>query len=258
MALPDLTGAVTITAPASVDGRGGIAVLNDTASSDFVGYLLNTSGFDGPAVRTSMDNIVEGHGATFGSFYHGARSFTLEVVMAPAATWTTSNTRLDKLYRATNAMQADGTIIWTESGLTKRLDFRREQPPRGPDADRKVLVSCIAANPRIVSPFAETTTSLNATITNVGNAGYLPRFTLTTPSNPVITNTTTGQSFSLTLTGGAAVIVDFAAHTVTQSSVNRYSSVNFSTSTWWELIPGPNNITVTGATGQIHWRSAWL
>jgi hypothetical protein len=256
MALPDMTGTVTIVAPTLTDGLGGTAVLN-TPGTNFVGYLAETSGFDGPSVRTSMDDVPEGHGATFGSFYYGPRSFTLEVSMVADTTWTLSNTRLDKLLRATNAMAADGTISWAESGITKHMNFRREQPPRGPSSDRRILISGIAADPRIYA--AEQSTTTLTSVTNAGNASTPPRFTLSAPSNPTFTNTTTGKVFSMTISGGGTLTVDFANHTATQGGVSRYSSVNFTTSEWWELAPGLNNITVSGGgTNTIYWSSAWI
>lgn len=166
-----MSGTVTITAPASVDGRGGTAVLNNTSdSTNFVGYLFDTSGFDGPTVRTSMDNVVEGPGAVFGSFQHGPRSFTIEVDLKPDSTWALSNARRDKLYRAFNAMAAGGTISWTEiGGSLRQIEFRREQPPRGPDKEGHVLLAGIAADPRIYSAVTSRTTATSHTFTTSGN-----------------------------------------------------------------------------------------
>lgn len=259
----DLRCKYTLTAPASVDGRGEVATLNDpTDTTNFVGYLVDSSGFESPEIRESFESVVGGDGGVHGSFFYGRRPFTMEIEVARAATEAASHARLDKLLRATNAMRADGTITWTETGsaLQKLLRFRRQQPVRGPSVERRCLFGGVAADPRIVSPPTETDTTLNATVTNLGNAGYFPRFTLAaTIANPVLTNTTTGAVFSLTLSGGGTVAIDFANHTVTQGGVNRYSTVNFSTSTWWELAPGANVITVTGAgTSHIFWRSAWL
>ena len=74
----DLSSTVTIVAPSASDGRGESAQLNgNTTDTHFVGYLWDASGFDGASVRLSQDDIVEGYGAVFGSFYHGVREFTL-------------------------------------------------------------------------------------------------------------------------------------------------------------------------------------
>lgn len=203
--------------------------------------------------------MVEGDGGVHGSFYYGRRPFTMDIMVEIAATEALSHARLDKLYRATNAMRSDGTISWTETGgQAKQLNFRRQQPIRGPSTERHCLFAGVSANPRIVSQ-AETGTVMNASVNNLGNASYPPRFTLSAPSNPVITNTTTGEALSLTISGGGTLTIDFANHTVTQGGVSRYSSVNFTTSTWWELIPGTNAVTVSGGgTNTMYWRSSWI
>lgn len=256
-----------ITAPASVDGRGEIAVLNDSASGNFVGRVLKATGFGGAAVRTSLDEIPEGHGAVAGSFYYGPRGFTLEVVLAKAATWALSNARYSKLCRAVNAMAADGTIVWADDdAITKRLSFRLEQPPGDPDETGHVLLGCVAPDPRI---YANTPQTGSSPKTNNGNADSPPTFTLTPTSNGtcVLTNTTAGYgSPALTLTvgtggvaTGSAVTVDFGAHTVTQGGVDKKEAVVFPTSTWWDVIPGANTWTVTNASSvSISFRDAWL
>lgn len=260
----DISAPMTITAPADSDGRGEIAVLNDSTSGNFVGYVFDSSGFDGPSVRTSMDDIPQGHGAVLGSFYHGARSFTLDVVLALAATSALSFARRDKLYRAFNAMAADGTIVYTETGGSARLlSFRREQPPRGPNADRHVLLSGISADPRI---YKNTPTTGTSPQTNNGNAGSLPTFTFTPSGGTVvITNTTSGlgsPALSLAqgtgyLSTGSAVTVDFNAKTVVQGGVSKYASVIFPTSIWWEVVPGANTFTVSNASSvSISFRDA--
>lgn len=259
----DLMSTVTITAPAASDGRGEVAVLNDSASGNFVGLLFDASGFDGPPVRTSQDLIPEGHGATFGSFWHGPRSLTLEILLSRASSWANSMTRRDKLYRATNAMAANGTIVYTETGGSARLiNFRREQPPRGPDKDGKVLLSFVAADPRI---YANTATTGSSPTTNAGTMSSPPTFTLTpTGGDVVITNTTTSQALTLTVGGGtgvstgSAVTVDFGQRTVTQST-RKDAAVQFPSSVWWEVVPGSNSWTVTNASSvSISVRSAWL
>src|SRR6266550_239568 len=116
MSIIDTSVPMTITAPSGVDGQGAIAVLNNPADTNFVGYLFDVSGFDGANVRTSTEDRPQAQGATFGSFWHGSRSFTLEVALQRSATWSVAFARRDKLYQATNAMAADGTIVWTETG----------------------------------------------------------------------------------------------------------------------------------------------
>lgn len=259
----DLGVTYTITAPSGVDGRAEVAVLNDPSSGNFVGYLLDSSGFDSPEIRESADNIVEGDGGVHGSFYYGRRPFTLDIVVVPSSTTALSHARLDKLYRATNAMRSDGTIVWTETGgVAKVINFRRQQPIRGPSQERRCLFAGVAADARIYSNVALTGSSPTV---NAGNIGSLPTFTLTpTGGNVVITNTTTSEALTLTVGAGgvatgSAVTVNFLTKTVVQGGTGKYYAVTFPSSTWWEIIPGSNSWTVTNASSvSISVRSAWL
>lgn len=262
------SGTITIAAPATTDGRAGTAVLNNSGSSDFVGYLWDASGFDGPPVRTAMDVIAGGPGATFGNFQHGPRSFTLEVQLSRAGSPNLSNIRRDKLYRAFNAMATSGTLTWQERGATesKAIEFRREQPPRGPDKEGKVLLAGIAADPRMYNTTVQTGSSPK---TNLGNAPSPPTFTLTpTGGNVVLTNTTSGYgnpALTLVVGGangvstGSAVTVDFKNKTVTQGGTRKDGAVSFPSSTWWEVIPGANTWTVTNASSvSISFQDAYI
>lgn len=258
-------GTVTVTAPASVDGRGEVATLNNTASGTFVGYLFDRSGFGGASVRTSLDNITEGHGATAGSQFYGPRSFTLTVEMARASTYALSDARYNKLCRSWDAMAADASLVWFDSdGYTKLLSFRTEQSPGDPGSDGLVLLGGVAPDPRIYNNTPQTGSSPK---TNNGTAGSHPTFTLTpTGGSVVITNTTAGLgSPAVTLlqgTGylatGSAVTVDFYAGTVTQGGVGVQQAVSFPGSTWWEVVPSANTWTVTNASSvSISFRDAW-
>lgn len=261
---------ISITAPASVDGRGEVAVLNNSASGNFVGHLLKPTGFGGAGVRTSIEPIVEGHGAAFGNFFRAHRPFTFEVMLARAATWALSDARHYKLVRAFNAMAEDGTIVWTDTDtIVKRILFRTEQPPSDPDEGGKVILGGVCESDKILSNATPTPTAPGSGLSNVGNTGTLPSFTFTSGASGtvVISRTSPSPTETLTLniggtTGLAAstvTTVDFEARTIYQGSTNKMSAEVFPSSVWWEMAPGNNTISVTGATSiTVSWRSAWL
>jgi hypothetical protein len=258
-----LASSVAITAPASSDGLGEVATLNDSASGTFVGYLWKISGFGGPGVRTSTDDIPEGHGSVFGSFFHSHRPFTLEVSLARSTSYANSDARYNKLCRAWNAMAGDGSIVWTDTdSIAKRILFRREQAPSDADEQGHVLLSGMAANPRIESNTQNQASP--GSVTNAGNVSAPPTFVLTSPTNTItLTNSTYSETLTLTgLSGAGTVTVDFGARTVTATSgaSNRYSAVSFPSSVWWELRPGAQTVAVSGATATsgVRWRDSWL
>lgn len=258
----DLTVAYVVTAPASSDGYGGIAVLNSPiADTNFVGYLEDFS--RNVVVRPSKDNVVEGHGSNFGAFYDGEMTISLKVKLQPSSTYALSNARHDKLLRATSALADYGTIVWTENGgVAKRILFKVEQKPTDPDEQGYVLVGLSSPDDRIYANAA--TTGGAGTCTNAGDASTPPTFTLTAPTNTItLTNSTTSKTVTLTgLSGAETVTVNFKDRTVTATSgaANRYSAVSYPSSVWWDLIPGANTVAVSGATvsgSGISWRAAW-
>lgn len=259
-----LASSITITAPASSDGMGEVAVLNDSASGNFVGYLWKVSGLGGAAVRTSVEDLPEAHGAVMRNFFLGPRSFTLEPSLARASSYANSDARYRKLCRAWSAYAADAALTWTDTdSIAKRLLFRTEQPPSDPDEQGHVLLAGIAANPRIESNTGGTYNSASpGFITNAGTTGAPPTLVLTSPTNTItLTNSTYSETLTLTgLSGAGTVTVDFGAKTVTATSgaSNRFSAVSFPSSVWWELRPGAQTVAVSGATATVRWRDSWL
>lgn len=250
----------TVVAPANSGGFGGTAVLNNTASSDYVGDLWEFT--RNVTIRPNKENITEGNGAVFGASYAGEMTGTLKVKLGIASTWALSNARHDKLLRATDALSSDGTITWTETGgVAKRILFRTEQRPTDPDETGFVIFGWSSADDRI---YADTATTGSSPTTNAGTASSPPTFTLTpTGSNVVITNSTTGLALTLTVgaegvSTGSAVTVDFKARSVTQGGTRKDYAVVYPTSTWWEIIPGSNTWSVSNASSvSISVRSAW-
>jgi hypothetical protein len=261
----ELTVPYTITAPAGVDGYGKVAVLNDTTSGNFVGYLYDLS--FAREIREVFDNVTEGHGGIHGAFYSGRLPFTMEIRVERAATIALSNARADKLYAALNAQVADGSIVWTESGReATRILFRLQQGLRGPDSEGKVLVSAVSASPLILGNVA--TSSGPGSLTVLGEAATYPVITFTSGSSGsvVLTRSSPSPSESLALTIGGnglaastSTVVDFAARTVMQGSTHKRGAVVFPGSVFWAMAPGANTVSVSGASGaSVSWRSAWL
>ena len=248
--------------------EGVRAVLNDKADPDFVGIVDveagGVSGVEGAAVRTAIEEIVEGHGAILNPFYYGARSMTWAVIFTPDPS-PTLNAKIDQLEMATDAMADDGTVSWAESGsFTVEAKFRRELPWRVTGARPKRTLLGLVSGLWYVRSAAEHSVAVGAGSTAVvaaaGKSGYLPRVVVNGPrTNPVIRNDTTGEELRLniTLAAGQTLDVDFDKHTVFQGATNRYSAVD-PTSTWWSLRRGNNVVRNGGAAGTgamtLFWR----
>lgn len=105
------------------------------------------------------------------------------------------------------------------------------------------------------------------TANNAGNIESYPAITveaITDLSGITLTNVTTGESWSITLTvaAGDFLVVDMGERTVYLSgTASRSSLVNRPGSDWWAVQPGDNTLQFSASgdgTATFAWRSAWL
>lgn len=260
---------------------GAQAVFNDPTHSDYVGALAGddaVTGLDSPEVREVGANLVEAHGGVHGRFYYGRRPITLSGYI-DASTLTQRNTRMDKLAMASDAMLSDATLTWTVTGGKQVfVNVRRQQPLRFSGSwVKNFLLAVVAADPRIYSYTLNSQTALaRATDHTVENQGgtYSPPILarITGPgTNPVLRRTWNGTTLNLqfnglTLAAGAYIDIDFRNKLIRRSDgANQYHTLDFITSSWWELGPGNNTIRLDWASGataasvlRLDWRDAWL
>ena len=275
---------------------GQRAVFNDDTDADYVGVLADVTGLDSPEMRENANDRVEADGGIHGDFWYGRRPVVLNGRVLAGGSAETRNWRSTKLLRATNAMREDGVMYWTPTGSVPQfIRFRRQQPVRitgGFNKDCQVpLVSQdsyiwaydltsesvsaggVAGAGRTYSrtynrAYAAITAVGQVLVTNEGSAPTPPRLTITGPvTNPTIQNATTGESITLiyTLSAGQTLVVDHANRTVMlNGTTNRYSAYDFENSTWWDLVPGVNDLRflpyayTAGASLLVEYRHAWI
>lgn len=107
----------------------------------------------------------------------------------------------------------------------------------------------------------------SAQLLNTGNYPAYPRIVITGPvQTPRIENVTTGQfvQLNITLTSTQFIVIDMRSKTVLlQDSVSRRSTLVVG-STWWQVVPGANEIRFTtftsgtGANAKLYARSSWI
>jgi hypothetical protein len=270
------------------------------ADPDFVGYLDPANGItgllDGAEVRETTSDIVGGDGGIHGPFWLGRRPGTVNGVLLPNSDMPAVNLAERKLKRATRALRADGTLTWTPSGesLQRMLRYRRQQKPgitgRRPKAFQIALVSAdpyvlssseaslvitpgaAAGELGIANPITNPITSpLNVTaqqfVVNQGDAVTWPRVRIDGPiTNPELLNQTSGLRVRIvyTLAAGEWLDVFFERGAILLGgTADRYSALDFSQSTWWQLLAGINDVRLlaaaysAGAQATIYWRHAW-
>lgn len=105
-----------------------------------------------------------------------------------------------------------------------------------------------------------------AVVVNDGNAAVHPTIIWTPPAgvdgaeNASFENLTTGQALNIGNVSGIGTIeyiagvelaLDLEARTFTVGGLDKYGDIDYLTSAWWELVPGPNLVQITDANGKL-------
>jgi hypothetical protein len=266
--------------------------LNDPTSGSGCYLDEPVDGLGLPQMRTSSGNYSGRDGGYVGAQFYSVRLLSLTGHMFGA-----DAPGLDTIRKNLAAAVASSPIIvniTTNGGamytLTAYLDTLDMPISQAPNVANYKL-SLIAPDPNIYDNSSggalSTTVPLTAqgglrwpitwpiqwlggsgatTVTNTGNVAIYPKIVLTNVmTNPTITNSTTGQFFTLqglTTVAGDVVTIDMLNRTVLLNggSVLAYMT---STSSWWPLLPGGNSISLTTVssgdtvTANVTWRPAY-
>jgi hypothetical protein len=252
------------------------AVLNDDTDADYVGTFgeEGITGLDDAEIRENAWDLVEADGGVHGNFWLGRRPVTLTIDVL-ADSQQQRSARLERIKRATNALRADGTLVWNPTNPavpTQFLTFRRQQPRRITGNWKKtIFLALVAADPRIYSGAIYSEDILQSqgfvAITNQGDYLSPPSLRVHGPfTDATISNGTLEINLNVTLTTGQFIDIDLVQRTVTdQTGASRFGVVDFLNTAWWQLAPGQNNIKVDWGSGAeagvskltITWRDAW-
>jgi hypothetical protein len=278
-----------------VGPTGARVSFNEPTDRDFVGWIEEITGLDGPEVRESSELFVEGDGGIHSDFYYGRRPVTLSGLIDASVFGVERNRKITRLLEAANAMRQDAVLSWTASGgLPVQIRVRRQNSPRITGGRLKNFqISLVAADPRIygeaiqigqvaagasssagfasplLSPLSSGASPVGQVIVqNLGSVGTPPIISIYGPcNNPVVKNQTTGEQLSFTYNLAATEHLDIDTQQRTillNGTTNRYSALNFADSAWWELAPGNNDIRFSVASFAspaslvILWNHAWL
>lgn len=264
-------------------------------------YQIHADGPEGlglPNLRTSDLPRPQDHGVFFGADFFSSRTLTVDIWLL-ADTPAEATDLMDALVAVWQPPAGqDGLTPLTIRlpGQDDRILYGR---PRRLSYDLSRLRSgaalaslqYVAADPRVYSAIgAITAVSLptvvggltwptgwplvwgtgsagGATITNDGNFGSRPIVTFHGDLIGLsLENITAGKTFRMhpdfNLGGSDTLVVDFDARTVLlNGTASRYGDVD-STSQWWELAPGANELRLGALSGtgfaEVNHRSAWL
>lgn len=265
--------------------------LNDDATRAYLNVEID--GLELPGLRTSSGNYAGRDGGYVGAQYYEPRQVTLQ-----GGVFSQNVAELEENKRDLQAAIAgkDVTLrILTNAGASyilfcNLLDF--DMPIRRELWSAPFKVELLAPDPTIYDdtaggeltaplpklveggyiypvayPVIYAPGSAPTTVTNAGTTPVYPTITLTgVMTNPVITNLTTEEFIAiegLATAPGDTVVIDMRAHTVTLNGSSIFAKVS-TTSAWWGLLPGGNDLTLTTTSGSdtvsgvVSWRSGYM
>jgi hypothetical protein len=275
-------------------------VINDGVSPASLGNDGEIDGLELPSIRTSSGNYSGRNGGYVGAQFFAARSIGLQGKIFSADLATAEQARRDLQTLLATALESQDSItvsILTNAGHQYVIDaylidfqmpitgtlfsspFQIELMAPDPTIYDNATGSALTATvPKLVSggytypvvfPVIYTGGGSPTTITNSGDFDVYPLVTMTgAMNNPVLTNLTTSEAFSLTglITGpGDTVVVDMnpLRRTVTLNGSSIFGLIG-SSSTFWSLQPGGNDVTLTTpnsgdtVSALFSWRPGYL
>lgn len=245
------------------------------------GVALTSIEVGSPQPRQVVGSRPWQHGASDATRFYGPRLIALTGSIQ-AASLAELWQLLDDL-KGSLALGSERTLTFERDGLgyAETIVVRVDSPVDVPITAGMVQpylawgVSLLAPDPRFYGPqssgsYDPTTTgdgglvfsldfplvfegdgSATLTVTNEGNIETPPVFTITGPVvNPIIDNDSTGESIyttGLDLDTGDTVVIDVAARQVLLGgTTNRPDLIDSSTTTWFDLQPGSNQLRLRG------------
>lgn len=270
--LPAAFGATPVTGDMVVRTIGALRLTTPAASTAYTYSMTRAAIYTGAETRDYFTGEAPGPtGFPLRSRWAGAayasRAVLYDVTRTPLDSGAVANRRINRLQRASRALRGDARLEWQpQTGPPVRVAGRRAQALRVSDRlPKRFSLSMVAADPRIYGQAVRTIAG------TVGGGAVRAQSDGNSPSAPVVTIRPTGTITSpITLTGpngqvrlvlglvaGDVLVVDFYARTVTVNGANRYDAVDFPQTTWWNVEPGANDVTVTSGGGPAGWELAW-
>ena len=281
----------TLTAPS-----GAVAVFNDDTDPDFAGYLTKIDK-RWPSVRGGDQDRTAGHGGIQGARKWQSRLFICEGFIQSLPI----DDRLEQIERlmlANEALDGDATLSWTDAAsVDRQIMYLRLEPEHEIGGDLPKNFQFIlrskdyreysqTINSETASFVAVTTGGItfpisfpfsfgggtlvgNLTCTNAGNQPSPPKIRIDGPClNPVIYSAENDAYMRIDydLPAGDYLELERAADYPVKlnGTDDLYRVFDDANSTWWELLPGDNDIRIYAdaydATGgvTVYWRDAWL
>ncbi len=258
------------------------STLNLNTSSGDRYLTLNDRCDSGADLRTTFDNIPESDGQLnhrqYLTGYNMRLALALWVDTEPACgqdAWQMLDAlalHIDELRNPT----ADTRIVWHPDGLAERMIDQivlLEKPvvtvePGGSEGIVTVTFGVVSPFPYEMSEQQQTPNSIAAsateTLTNTGTTRFWPVFKVNGATSAfTISNAATGEEIvydGTAIGGGDYAEIDCFRGTVylNGDEANLLNGIDFLNTDFFALVPGDNDVTITGAGCDVLWNDAFL
>jgi hypothetical protein len=240
-------------------------------------YLSDIQGLDGAPLRKSSDPLPQTDASLVRRGVRSGKTVTLRGQILANGGFTvrrgledTLRGYLDRLVRPTAAeLVSSCRLRYTPSGYSdeRMLDaVELLEPVKITGTLLKEFEFTLASPYPYSKDLTQITTTIaaggSATVTNAGNTPSYPVLQVAGSfTTATIANTTTGLAvvFTAGVVGGHYAEVDTLKKTVYTdgSGANLLGNLNFASSTFWQLLPGANTVTATGAAVTVLSNNAW-
>jgi hypothetical protein len=257
------------------------AYIDDLQIHQAAGYFLTRiTGLGAPAPRSERQERAQRHGLIDLTQFYGGRVLSLEGAVQ-AVDIPTAWDLFDQLMRRL-ALGSSHTFRFRRSGriFDEQCVFTVDSAVNAPvDIGIPLIewgVTIVSADPRIYSaslnvaeydpttvaagggtdipmvfPLVFTTSAVaHLVVVNQGQFQTAPVLTIHGPvASPVVDNDTVNASLALNVTLGSSdvLVVDVANRRITLNGASRPDLFVAQTSTWWELLPGENQVRLRGS-----------
>lgn len=223
-------------------------------------YLTDLAGLDGASMRSSVDNLPQRDGAFVYDSLRGPRYPVLSGEIRVLDTLANRLTAMEQLTQYTDSIRkTDGTLRWTPTGLTERgcaVRLLDAITITGQGVLKTFQIPLIAADSKAYAT-AQSSQNRSGTgslsVTPGGTADTYPVITIHGAiTNPVVTNTLTGEKVDLTgitINTSSSRVIDCKNETVVDGGgVNKIADVVPSTTTFFPLYcSGANSLSLAGS-----------
>jgi hypothetical protein len=242
--------------------------------SDFTLMDAHISGLGMPETRVTDLERADDHGSVAGQDFTQPRTLSFPVSMQRSSTRLAMEALRSLKAAWRPAGPFDDVLEITIPGIGPSDDTLRfyGRPRSTLDVDLhylssgviSALATYIALDPIGYGPVVTVTGAASASVNNEGDANS-KRATIVITGNggvPVLSNTTDGGGnivFSQALGGGQTWEIDLYRRDVTDAAGDdAFASNVLASSLWFRLLPGVNNLTLTGAASMsVAYRSGW-